>query len=74
MNRPATESHARSIVKSLSWRIFAALVTGFTTWLISGEARLAATVGLADSALKILLYYAHERAWIHLSFGNAKPE
>lgn len=74
MRNPKSDPHVRSIMKSISWRIFAVLVTTFTTWLITGESRLAATVGIADSALKVFLYYAHERAWTRLKFGNAEFE
>lgn len=74
MDKPLSESPARSIFKSLSYRVFAVLVTSLVTWAISGEARLGAAVGIADSALKIALYYSHERAWARIRIGKLETE
>ncbi|MCL5263834.1 MAG: DUF2061 domain-containing protein [Chloroflexi bacterium] len=64
------ESHRRSIAKAITWRLFALSITIGTVWALTGEARLAATVGLADTLLKIGSYYLHERAWTRSSFGR----
>ena len=65
------ESHARSIIKALSWRIGGLLVTFFVTWGITGRLSLAATVGLADTGVKIGAYYVHERLWLKVRFGRS---
>jgi adenylylsulfate kinase len=66
------ESHKRSIVKAISWRILAALITAFTVFIFTNEATLSVGVGIADSAIKLLIYYSHERLWNRSSFGRKK--
>ena len=66
------ESHARSIVKALSWRVWAGLITFGVAWAITGRLTLAAEVGLADTAVKLGAYYAHERLWLKVRFGRSK--
>jgi len=65
-----TDSRTRSLVKALSWRIVALCVTAFVTYLVTGSYALAASVGLADSAIKIFAYYLHERTWENVNFGR----
>jgi len=42
-------------------------------WIVAGELKLAAQIGILDTAIKIGVFYAHERFWNHLSFGKQKP-
>jgi uncharacterized membrane protein len=68
-------THSRSIVKAFSYRVFGTMVTFFIAWLVSGEAQLAAKVGLLDTVFKIAAYYGHERIWNSINFGRPKkPE
>ena len=64
------ESHYRSLAKAISWRVVALIVTGSVVWGITGEIAFAVTVGILDAAVKIGLYYLHERAWDRLKFGR----
>jgi len=64
------ELHRRSIAKAVTWRVFAFAITVGTTWVITGEARLAAAVGTADTVLRIGSFYLHERAWNRSTFGR----
>ncbi|RME24832.1 MAG: DUF2061 domain-containing protein [Deltaproteobacteria bacterium] len=68
------ESRKRSIAKAISWRILAVLITTSVVFLASGRLDLAAEVGLADTAIKIVIYYLHERAWNRISYGRLKRE
>lgn len=65
------ESHKRSIVKALSWRVLATLITTFVAFLLTGEITLAIEIGLLDTALKLGAYYGHERLWLRIPFGKA---
>ncbi|GJL61362.1 MAG: hypothetical protein NPIRA04_00160 [Nitrospirales bacterium] len=67
------ETHLRSIVKGLSWRVIATLVTTIVVWLISGEAAMALFAGFSDSLIKIGLFWAHERGWQHIQWGRHIP-
>jgi len=64
------ETHLRSVVKSASYRFFSTFVTAGVAWFITHQWRLALTIGLADTAAKLFVYYAHERLWHNLAFGR----
>ena len=64
------ESHYRSLAKAISWRVVALIVTGIVVWVITDEIAFAVSVGILDAAVKIGLYYLHERAWDRLKFGR----
>lgn len=57
------ESLYRSIVKGISWRIFATIDTIFLVWIITGHFENALKIGLGEVFTKTLLYFLHERIW-----------
>ena len=67
------ETRSRTIIKSLTWRAAALLITTTVVWVATGKAELAASVGLADTAIKLVVYYAHERCWLKVHFGRLRP-
>ena len=67
----AQESHLRSVMKSISWRLVATLSTVILVWAITGRAEWALTVGSGELILKLVLYYLHERAWEKLPLKRA---
>jgi uncharacterized membrane protein len=67
------ETHLRSIVKAVTWRAGGTVVTFMVVWIVAGELSLAAQIGILDTAIKIGVFYAHERFWNRLSFGKQKP-
>ena len=67
------DSHLRSVVKGLSWRILATLVTTVVVFVYSGELAIAALVGSTDAIVKIILYWGHERIWQHIRWGRVLP-
>jgi len=66
------DSWARSLAKTLSWRLCAAVVTTGVCWAVTGTFYVAATIGLLDTLIKLGAYYFHERAWNRISFGKKK--
>ena len=72
---PMADSHARTIAKSLSWRFVAFFVTAAIAWAVTGSSAVAASIGLADTLIKLVTYYLHERMWLRIRFGQPKlPE
>lgn len=67
------ETRSRSIVKALTWRVTALVITTAVVWIATDKMELAASVGLADTAIKLGVYYAHERCWLKVGFGRARP-
>ena len=66
------ESHFRSIVKAVSYRIWGSLVTFLVAWLFTANFRLAAGIGVLDTVLKIGAFYGHERLWNNINIGRKK--
>ena len=64
------ETHKRSIVKSLSWRVVAAIITAVVGWVLTGSFKLGLSMGLLDSAIKIGVFYGHERCWHRVKWGR----
>jgi adenylylsulfate kinase len=58
-----TESHARSLLKAVSWRALGTIDTFILSWIITGRVDLAAAIGGIEIITKTMLYYLHERAW-----------
>lgn len=65
-----SENTARSVVKSISWRIVGTLDTVLISWLITGKVALALTIGSIELITKMVLYFLHERMWNHIKWGK----
>ena len=63
------ESHLRSILKGLSWRILATLTTITIVYLVTGEFYAALEIGGYEVVAKIAIYYVHERTWLLVPRG-----
>lgn len=69
------DSHSRTIMKALSWRVIATFVTFTVAWIITHELKFAFEIGLIDTFIKLGAYYLHERTWMRVKFGTLKtPE
>ena len=69
------ESHTRSIVKTLTWRVIATLVTMSVAWIVLGQVSHALEIGLLDTVIKLGAYYGHERVWDRVAIGRGRaPE
>lgn len=66
------ESHIRSIIKGITWRIIASTTILIITYLTTGEMDTAMTIAGIEFFVKLLLYYLHERAWIMLPRGTLR--
>ncbi len=67
------ETHLRSVVKGISWRVIATMVTTMVVFIYSGELAAAAIVGSVDALAKIGLYWGHERIWQRIYWGRIRP-
>ena len=62
-------SHKRHVLKTITWRIIGTIDTILLGWIISGDPTIGLSVGGAELATKMILYYIHERAWYRIDFG-----
>lgn len=66
------EKAYRSVVKTISWRTIGTLDTVIISYFITGDLKMAASIGSIELFTKMLLYYFHERAWNKISLGREK--
>lgn len=66
------ESHLRSLLKGLSWRVVASATIVLIAWYTTGNIDLALEIGLIEFFIKLLLYYLHERAWQMVPRGKVR--
>jgi len=66
------ESHPRSLVKAISWRTLGSIDTFILGLIFTSDMKAAGSIALTEVVTKILLYYAHERAWAVIPWGHQK--
>jgi uncharacterized membrane protein len=62
-NLSSQDSHIRSLVKSLTWRVLSTFITGVIAFMVTGEIRIALIIGGIEFFIKFITYYFHERVW-----------
>lgn len=67
------ESHLRSLVKAVSWRIFGTFTTMVISYIFTGKVSTALFIGISEFVLKIGIFYVHERVWHVIPLGLNKP-
>ena len=66
------ESHKRTLMKTIIWRVIATTVTTLMAYAWFREWTSSISMAIAANALKTLLYYLHERTWDRIGFGRKK--
>ncbi len=64
------DSHARSLVKAISWRVIAFVITFIVVYVVTKEATLSIWVAIVANVLKTIFYYLHERTWNKITWGK----
>ena len=67
---PRGDSHVRSIVKAISWRMTGSIDTFVLALLFTGSGALAGSIAGTEFVTKIAIYYLHERAWSWVRWGR----
>jgi uncharacterized membrane protein len=70
--RSTVETHRRTMMKTISWRIVATLTTGIIVYIFTGKILLSLGVIGVEALTKILFYYLHERVWNKIQWGKKK--
>ena len=65
-----SDSHTRSLVKALSWRVIGTLETFVISWAITGQAGTAGGIAAVQAVASTLLYWYHERVWLNIRWGK----
>ena len=69
-----SETHTRSVVKAVSWRVLGTLATSTLVFIFTHKWGLSLFVGAMEFVSKIGLFWAHERVWDRLKFGRREAE
>lgn len=64
------ESHLRSLVKGISWRITGTFDTIVIASFVTHDFSTALKIGAVEVFTKIALYYGHERVWQQIKWGK----
>jgi uncharacterized membrane protein len=71
-------SKKRHIAKTITWRIIASVTTFILAFLFFQDDQHAVSkasgVAMAEAAIKMVLYYLHERTWYRSDFGLDKSK
>jgi uncharacterized membrane protein len=68
----ALESHLRSLIKAVSWRIFGTLATVVISYIFTNKWSTALYIGAFEFITKIAIFYVHERVWHKIPLGLNK--
>jgi uncharacterized membrane protein len=63
-------THARSLVKGISWRCFGTMDTIIISYFVTGVWVNAFAIGGFELITKVLIYYVHERVWGRIKWGR----
>jgi uncharacterized membrane protein len=64
------ETHARSVLKAVSWRTLGTLDTFAISWLLTGRVEIAGSIAGLEVITKVAWYYLHERVWAAIDWGR----
>ncbi len=64
------ESHTRTVIKAVSWRIIASMTTMIIVYILTREWGITLGAGLLEGISKIIFYYLHERIWHTIGWGK----
>lgn len=63
------ETHARSLLKAISWRTLGTLDTFVISLLLTRRLSIAGSIAGLEFGTKIAWYYLHERVWAAVRWG-----
>jgi len=71
LTQNSSDTHIRSLVKAISWRIIGTLETFLISWIITGQIATASGIAGVQAVLSTILYWYHERIWIKVKWGKS---
>jgi len=58
------DSHIRPIIKTVSWRILAVIITGAVVYAYTGEIKKSGEISIVAGLILTFAYYLHEKFWL----------
>jgi len=66
------DTHLRSWVKSIVWRVFGIIILGAIAWMITHDWQETTIITTIFHIIRTVLYYFYERGWNRVSWGRIK--
>ena len=66
------ESKRRSMVKALTWRLWAIIVLAGISYLMTYNITESVSITVLFNVIQIFLYFVHERIWNRVKWGKAQ--
>ena len=66
------DTKKRSWVKSIVWRLIGIVLLGLISYLVTSDWKEMSIITVLFHGIRVILYYYHERAWEHISWGRVK--
>lgn len=70
----AVDTRLRSWVKSITWRLIGIVILGALVWLFTQDWKETTLITITFHAIRLVLYYYHERAWERIDWGRKTPK
>jgi len=64
------DSKKRSLVKSVVWRIIGVVLLAVIAFLITGNLKEMTIITVVFHAIRMVMYYFHERVWERITWGR----
>jgi uncharacterized membrane protein len=69
-NDVVSETHTRTLAKTVLYRIFSIVLTMFITFILGGTEGQMAAMGVAAFVLGSATYYLHDRIWLFFNWNR----
>ena len=66
------ETHKRSMVKSITWRIIGVFLLGGIAWSVTHDWKEMSIITILFHSIRMVLYYFHERIWLRIQWGRVR--
>ena len=66
------DSHKKSMLKSLIWRIMGVIILASITWIFTKSWITVGLITLIHHATFLVVFYLHERAWFNIKTRDEK--
>ncbi len=66
------DSHKRSWLKSIVWRIIGIFILGYITWMFPHNWEKTTWITITFHSIRLVLYYIHERIWLKIRWGKKR--
>lgn len=63
------ETMVRSVVKSITWRVLAMILTMFIIYIFTRDLISSGLITITGAGTSMILYYIHERIWTRIKWG-----